>query len=144
MGLKICERVANGEFLKRICREPDQPSTITFWSWRNADAVLFASYTRAQEARAELLVDETNDLVETAPTYTDEKGVKRVDGAGVGMLKLKVATRQWTASKLLPKRYGERIELGGTLTHNIVPPDVVLDKVRTMSPLLAGLVRGKN
>lgn len=145
IALAICARVANGEYLGKICKEPGMPHTQTFWNWRNEDAVVFAAYAHAQEARAERLADQVVEVADEKPNhFIDDKGRERIDPGSVAHQKLRMDARKWVAAKLLPKRYGERIELGGKLTHEVVPPDVVLDKVRTMSPVLANLTRGKN
>jgi hypothetical protein len=57
-------------------------------------------YARARETQAEVLADE---LMEIA----DED---KIDALKLQHDKMKIETRQWIASKLLPKKYGNRME----------------------------------
>jgi hypothetical protein len=70
----------------------------------------FGGNTRARAAQAECLADE---LVEIADEVQDTDDMVKVQAA-----KLRIDTRKWVASKLLPKKYGERVDMnhGGTTT----------------------------
>ncbi|MEA1078650.1 hypothetical protein U8M15_27525, partial [Klebsiella pneumoniae] len=62
-------------------------------------------FTRAMEMRAELLVDE---LVTIADSDDDPQRVRN-----------RLDVRKWIASKMLPKKYGERIDLNVTQTIDV-------------------------
>lgn len=66
---------------------------------------LSVRFARAMEIRAELLVDE---MTEIADSNDDPQRVRN-----------RVDVRKWIASKLLPKKYGERIDLNVTQTIDI-------------------------
>jgi hypothetical protein len=146
IALEVCQRVANGEYLSAVCKSsPRFPTAQCFWCWRNDDPIIFAAYADAQEARAERLADEIVEVADEKPNhFVDEKGRERIDPGSVAHQKLRVDTRRWVAAKLLPKRYGEYLDIGGKLGIEIIPPEIVLDKVRKMSPLLARLAGDKN
>jgi hypothetical protein len=95
---RVCQRLAAGESLSRICDDEDMPAKSTVTGWVLADHEGFAAqYARAREAQAEHYAEE---IVQIADTEGDSaKARNRIDA------------RKWTASKLLPKRYGDRVEL---------------------------------
>ena len=76
-----------------------------------ADPALNARYRAALEDRADSLVDEMLGLADTQ--IPDELGGAE-RGAWIAHLKIKLDTRRYLASKLWPKQYGERLEVGAT------------------------------
>ena len=87
----ICARLASGESLRRICSDEDMPSRETVMRWVIEDRDGFAGqYTRAREMQAESMNDE---LMEIADVGTGD----------VQRDKLRVDTRKWYLSKVLPK-----------------------------------------
>lgn len=95
---RICKRLAAGESLRAICDSDDMPLPETVRSWYINDVEGFsAQYARAREAQAEHYAE---DIVHIADTESDQaKARNRIDA------------RKWTASKLLPKRYGDKVEV---------------------------------
>jgi hypothetical protein len=109
----ICERIAEGESLRAICRDPGMPNKSTVFLWLSQHSSFSDQYARAKEESAEAFADE---IVEIA----DERDGKAimVDGAEVAVVfdstavarnRLRVDARKWVASKLKPKKYGEKI-----------------------------------
>lgn len=97
----ICLDIAEGKSLRASCRERQVlPSTFLGWAFRT-DLPLYERYARAREIRAEILADE---IVEIADLAEDDNSSK------VQKAKLQVDARRWVASKLLPKRYGDKLE----------------------------------
>lgn len=101
---EICRRIANGESLRRICQDDFLPSEKTVYRWREADADFDSRCARAREAQADLKFDQMWDIADAA---TPEN---------VHVAKLKVGTLQWQASKLAPKKYGEKQQVDVNLT----------------------------
>ena len=79
-----------------------------------SDPSLQARYRSALEDRADSLVDEMLALADT-PIPDELEAAER--GAWIAHLKLRLDTRRYLASKLFPKQYGERLEVG--VTHRI-------------------------
>jgi hypothetical protein len=108
----ICERIANGVSLVRILKDDGMPgySTVTQWLQERSDFA--AKYARAREMQAEWYADSITELAAEA---------EGLDGAGVAAKRLQVDARKWVASKLLPKKYGDRIDVSGgiTVTHDL-------------------------
>jgi len=119
---EILERIADGESLNKICSVDGMPSRKSFYEWVSQDADLQRRYELALEMRASLYFDEIIEIADdaVADTYTDNEGVERTNQEVVARSKLRVDARKWAASKLLPKKYGERLDVTAQNTnHNI-------------------------
>lgn len=92
----ICERISNGETLRAICRDLGlSHSTVIEWTLNNKT---FADqYTQARLKQADAYADMILD--EAFNAHDAQIGRLRVDAL------------KWVASKLAPKRYGDRVEI---------------------------------
>lgn len=91
-------RLAAGESLRRICEPDDMPSEAAVRGWALKDLEGFAAqYARAREQQAETYAEE---IVEIADTEKD-----------AAIARNRIDARKWTASKLRPKLYGDRVEV---------------------------------
>ena len=107
----ICDRLAAGESLNTICRDARMPSRKVVHEWVADDRNGFRDkYARAREAQIEQYADEIVDLADAVAGATES--------AVVQAAKLRIDTRKWVASKLLPTKYGDRVDLkyGGDVT----------------------------
>lgn len=121
----ICERLIEGESLRAICADENMPNAATVCRWLANNEPFREQYARAREAQADTLTDEMldiaddgrNDWVEKKNAEGDVTGVE-YNGDAVQRSRLRIDTRKWYASKLAPKKYGEKIDLnhGGGLT----------------------------
>lgn len=94
----ICDRIARGESLRAVCETEGIPSKETVRNWLREDREGFlAQYTRAREEQADHYADE---IIEIADKANDAQ-----------LARLQVDARKWKASKLAPKRYGEKVDL---------------------------------
>lgn len=116
---KICSRLAAGEPLTRICREPDMPCYATVMDWLLGKHPEFTDmYTRARELQAEYWAEEiqeiaddgTNDFVERE---TKNGKVVLADHEHINRSRLRVDARKWTAARLLPRKYGDKLQHTG-------------------------------
>jgi len=116
---RIIERTIAKESLTSICEPDNMPSCRTVYTWLAKNKEFLHDYAKAKEIRAHQYADEIVDIAEEEPTMTivDEKGneTTRLDPAGVNRNRLRVDTRKWIASKVLPRDYGEKqeVELSG-------------------------------
>jgi hypothetical protein len=97
----ICTRIANGEGLRAICRDEEMPGRQTVLDWLNDEKRLDfrTRYARAREIQGDYLDEEMQAVADTATPET------------VHVARLRVLTMQWRASKLAPKKYGDKVEL---------------------------------
>jgi hypothetical protein len=71
-------------------------------------------YTRAREDQADTLADEIQAISDEMPLETTDKdGNTKFDSAYIQWMRLRVDSRKWIASKLKPRKYGDKIALGG-------------------------------
>jgi hypothetical protein len=108
LAAEICRRLAEGESLRAICTDKAMPaiSTVMGWLFDGKHDDFSAQYARAREAQAELRADEITDIAD---------GVEHGASEAVQAARLRVDARKWIAAKLLPKRYGDKLDLGGTV-----------------------------
>ncbi|KPH10280.1 terminase small subunit protein [Rhizobium acidisoli] len=116
---KICDRIADRESLRAICRDEDMPAKSTVLSWLADDgkAAFRARYALAREILADGFVDElveiaddrSNDWIEKKNAAGDTTGWQE-NGEAIRRSQLRIATRQWVAEKLKPKKYGSKAE----------------------------------
>jgi hypothetical protein len=112
---RICAQLAEGKSLRTICKADDLPSTQTVYAWLRTHAEFLAQYTRAKEDSADAFAEEMLDIADEASNDWMEVHDKdnpgyRFNGEHVNRSRLRVDTRKWIASKLKPKKYGERVQ----------------------------------
>lgn len=117
---EICDRLTNGESLRRITLGDDMPASSTVFKWLIQQPNFAEQYARAREAQADTLADEIVDIADDGSNDfmgEDEK----YNGDAVARSKLRVDARKWVAAKLKPKKYGDR-QLLGSDPENPLPP----------------------
>jgi len=116
---EICQRMTTGQGLLRICADDHMPDRATVYRWLEANEGFRDRYVRAREAlmdfyAEQILViafDESGDIVvDQAP---DGRSKTVANHAKVQRDRLKVDSLKWIASRLFPKRYGDKMELLG-------------------------------
>jgi hypothetical protein len=111
---EVCWRITQGEPLVRICQEERLPHCATIYRWLIRFPAFCEMYTRAREEQADTNADEILAIAdEMPPEYTDEKGRTSIDPSYLAWQKQRIEARKWTAAKLKPRKYGERVALEG-------------------------------
>ena len=100
-GDLICQLIATHNVgMPKLCEMyhalPDQK---TIWRWRYQVEEFRHKYAQAKMFQADLLAEQCLDIADES---TPED---------VGVDRLRVDTRKWLASKLLPKQYGDKLLL---------------------------------
>ena len=117
IAASICERIADGESLRKICRDDAMPDKATVFRWLADDSRtdFRDQYARAREAQADAMADEILEIADDGRNdkYTDEDGRERTDQDVIARSRLRVDARKWLASKMAPKKYGEKLAIGG-------------------------------
>lgn len=114
--LALREHMVEGGSLASFCREMGL-AYCTVSDWIYADTGRTATYARAREDRAEAFHERIVEAA-TRPVRRTDKG--NLDPADVALRRLEVDSLKWAASKLAPKRYGEKIEVDATVRHDVV------------------------
>jgi hypothetical protein len=111
----LCERIANGESLRSICKDKAMPGLSTVFAWLAADAKFQEQYARARETQADVFADELVAIADEAPnlvTHGEGDQVEvALDSAAIAHQRLRIDTRKWVASKLKPKKYGDKLDV---------------------------------
>ena len=112
----ICAHLAEGGLLIDWCRQPGRPNVATVNRWMEAHPSFRAEYARARETglhvRAEQVIAISDDR--SGDYKTDADGREVVDHEHIQRARLRVDSRKWLASKLLPKIYGDKQQLDVT------------------------------
>lgn len=111
---EICERIADGESLRKICESEDMPAKTTVFRWLADErfAAFRDQYARAREAQADVFFEEIIDIADDGSNDTYQKdGAELTNHDVIARSRLRVDARKWAASKLAPKKYGEKLDL---------------------------------
>lgn len=93
----ICERIMNGESLRSIVSDAAMPNRSSVHKWLAENKAFSDQYVRAKDNQADTLADE---LIYIADNAED-----------IQKARLQVDTRKWVASKLKPKKYGDKLDM---------------------------------
>lgn len=96
---RLCDHLASGLSMQKACAEEGMPSKSVVYQRMAADEEFRTRIARAREAQQEAIIDETVEMADTA-TADDWQVVK-----------LRIWARQWRASKLAPKKYGDKLDV---------------------------------
>jgi len=98
MADKIYDGIAMGRSLTSLCQELDIGyNTVVVWLREDND--FRSNYARAREEQAHFYCDQITDIAEECPTTNE----------AVQRARLEIDTKKWKMSKLLPKKYGDKI-----------------------------------
>jgi hypothetical protein len=130
----ILERLADGEGLNAICRSEGMPSRGAVRKWIDTDHEGFgARYMRAHAQGIALLAD---DLIEISDDSSQDvvelpDGRKATDHEVVARARLRVDSRKWLLSKLIPKVYGDKVDVNhsGEMAFRTLPDERVESRI---------------
>lgn len=119
----ICQRIAEGESVRAICRDDDMPSKSAVMNWLNNNEEFRSQYVLARDLQADHFVEEIIDIADDSTNDFMER--QRQDGSTetvfdnehVQRSKLRVDARKWVAARMAPKKYGDRTALDVAVTH---------------------------
>ena len=119
VAAEICVRLSNGESLRQICRDDHMPSQTQVYVWLSAKKDFADNYARAREDQADTLADEILSIADEQPEVIEVKDKDgnvidhKLDSAFLSWQKNRMDARKWTAMKLKPKKYGDRLTHAG-------------------------------
>lgn len=111
---EVCARLEMGESLRKIFVSDNPPmSNTTFFKLLREDEAKNERYRYAREIQAEDMFEEMLEIADEANLdgFIDSKGKVHINGEAVQRSKLKVDTRKWVLSKLMPKKYGDKLDI---------------------------------
>ena len=121
LARQICARIASGESIRRICKDESMPvmSTIMLWLIDGNHQFFSEHYAQARQIQAETLADEIFDIADdgsndfTSFTNGDGEAAYKINGEAVARSRLRVDTRKWYLSKVLPRFADKKEDVGG-------------------------------
>jgi hypothetical protein len=108
---ELCTLIAEGKSIRQITELTGMPSRrgVQYWLCRYPD--FRKKYEDAMGLWAEFLAHEIIEIADdsSGDFIITEDGRRAVDHENINRSRLKVDSRKWLLSKILPKRYGDRI-----------------------------------
>ena len=110
---KICWALVEGNSLRSICASSEMPDVMTVLGWAmDPEHDFYLQYKEARVKQAELKIDDIDDLAKSALTKVKMTPFgESIDPAAVAAIRLIIDVRKWSASKVFPKVYGDKLEL---------------------------------
>jgi hypothetical protein len=126
LGNLICECIALGMSVRRICDSEGMPDETTVYRWLNVHDDFRLSYARARVVQAQTYFDEIGDIARKATAETAQVARVQIDAL------------KWQAAKLSPKQFGDRVELAheGEVGLSVTNYSV-RDRAKAMAALVA-------
>lgn len=126
---RICEEIATSDKgLHRICENPDYPSVTLLMRWLSdgKHSYFVEQYARAKQLQAEYLEDQLLKIADdsSGDAIMTENGVIE-NREFVNRSRLRIDTRKWLMSKLLPKKYGDKLDVtsdGKAINQSVLVP----------------------
>jgi hypothetical protein len=97
---EIADRMIDGNSMRAVCRQDDMPDEGTVYRWISRHPEFRALYAHARELQALRWAEEVL-------TIADDKTLDPQDR------RIRVDTRKWLLSKVLPKVYGDKVTVAG-------------------------------
>lgn len=112
---KICLQLSTScKGLAKICEQDGMPSVRTVYNWLSDPefAEFLHSYTRAREEQAHFMAEQIIEIADDSANdnLTTEMG-EIENREWVNRSKIRIEARKWLASKLLPKKYGDKVDV---------------------------------
>lgn len=101
LAATICERIANGESVRNICRDQLMPNRSTVNLWLTNNESFLDQYVKAKTVQADDAFDEIRALARTA---LDNPSLAHA-------VKVVIDADKWCLSKMLPKKYGDKTSI---------------------------------
>jgi hypothetical protein len=124
----LCAELALGKSLRTVCKAESMPCVTTAFAWMRVYPEFMKQYEKAKEESADLHAEDMMDIADSGSNDwmenndPDNPGY-RANGEHIQRSRLRVDTRKWIASKLKPKKYGDKTvtEVTGKDGKDLVP-----------------------
>ena len=103
LASRICDLVAERVPVVEICAMDDMPSKDTLYRWKRQNKEFSDQYARAREHRADSRQDNIDEIVSKVLTGDIDPQAARVI----------IDAEKWQMSKEQPRRYGDKLSIGG-------------------------------
>lgn len=139
--LAVCDRLVEGEPLVLICADTSMPSRPQLMRYLYQNEKARETYYSARDMMAESLVEEANLIAsdDSNDFSHDERGKRISHNDVVQRARLKIDQLKWAATKMSPKRYGDKntTEIQGNASMPVVL-QVITGVPRSSTSLIRG------
>jgi hypothetical protein len=110
---KVCELLMLGHPLSWIVKQDGMPSRTTVTGWLMKDEQFKKDYEFARNVQYEYMLDEILEISDDASSDTTyfPDGSKKHDFEHINRARLRVDSRKWALSHLLPKKFGAKTQV---------------------------------
>lgn len=110
LAKEICDTIASSsKGLKRLCGDnPHWPNKDTIFTWLKNNHKFSDQYAQAKRYQIETFIDEILEIADNSSqdSLINEHGTIVCNSEFIARSRLRIDTRKWLASKLVPKIYG--------------------------------------
>jgi len=130
----IFERVANCDYYETIAKDYGV-SRHALMNWLRANEDMYA---HAREARADKLAEEIILISDDSSrdTIIDEDGNERTNQEVVARSRLRVDSRKWLASKMMPKKYGDKLDITADVKVQTLTDEQLAERAKALAAKL--------
>lgn len=108
---EICARIAEGEFLTVICREPGMPSRRTVYRWIDDKPEFASSMEKARQIGADAIAEQSMIDVAKEPERINTEHGDKIDPGHVQVMKLRADHSLKMLAKWHKGKYGDKLAL---------------------------------
>jgi hypothetical protein len=109
---QICDLIAAGGHMHVVCAEEWAPAERTVYQWLRAHEEFAQMYAHARERQQEVFAAEVVLIADNEPDPARARN--RMDA------------RKWHASKVAPKKWGDRLEIDAKVETSHAPSDALM------------------
>lgn len=118
IAARICAEIAAGAKISEVCAADDMPADRTIYRWLAKHDTFRQMYARACEDRTASMAEELLDIVDDGRNDFCEQTIGETkrwveNGEAIQRSRLRADTRKWLMSKMHPRKYGDKLALGG-------------------------------
>lgn len=127
IAASICEQIAKGESVVKICTAEGMPSPASVYKWLAERQTFSENYARARERQADFYFEQMVDIATTpfigeTSEYDGNANLTKVTTKDmIEHRRLQIETLKWVSSKLRPKKYGDKLEVDANLKVALAP-----------------------
>lgn len=145
---EIVERLSDGEPLRQICRSEGMPAWRTVYGWMDADKEFAARIARGRELGEEAIAQECLRIADTplvgTKTTTKASGVETTETDMIEHRRLQIDTRLKLLAKWNPKKWGDKVAIGGASDLPPVETSATLNVSGLSTETLAEILAAKD
>ncbi len=127
LAIEVCARLAEGQSMRKIAKDEHMPSVKTLFTWLGKHEEFLQQYEKAKAECADMYAEEIIEIADDSSNdYVDVQdengatGATRLNTEHVQRSRLRIDSRKWVASKLKPKKYGDKIQQEITAPEGVV------------------------